>query len=327
MSDVALVAGVSHQTVSRVLNTPDAVRETTRERVTQAMAELGYRPNLAARALARARSPLLGVISAGEARFGPTHALHAVEEAAQAAGYISTHVPAISPTQAREATDHLFSVGVAGIVVVAPTHELADRIVARRRDTPVVLIAAGAPISEGVSVVAVDQELGARLAVRHLAELGHTRIHHLSGPPRWFDAHTRVIGWQEECHALGLEQGLLVEGGWDAADGFAATNRLLAAGASVEAIFAANDLMALGAIRALRMRGLDVPGDVSVVGFDDAEGTDFYLPPLTTVRQPFAHVGRLAIEVLLTMLDGESATSRSPEPELVVRESAASPRR
>nr|NLD41078.1 LacI family transcriptional regulator [Actinomycetales bacterium] len=321
MSDVAKLAGVSHQTVSRVLNTPEAVRESTRERVVEAMTTLGYRPNLAARALASSKSQLLGIMSAGEARFGPTHAIHGVEQAARLADYLTTHLPATNPAEAEEATQHLLGAGVGGIVVIAPTHQLADQITAHRRNTPVVLLAAGAPVSEGVSVVSVNQELGARLAVRHLAKLGHPLIHHISGPPRWFDAHTRVMGWRTECEALGVEHGLLVEGGWDAADGFAATNTILASGAPLGAIFAANDLLALGAIRALRKRGLSVPEDVSVVGFDDSEGADFYVPSLTTVRQPFALVGRLAIEVLLRMIDGEPASSSSVEPELVVRES------
>lgn len=324
MADVAKVAGVSHQTVSRVLNSPEAVRETTRVRVTEAMEKLGYRPNLAARALASSRSALLGIMSSGEARFGPTHAIHGVEEAARLAGYISTHVPATSPEEAKGATDHLLNAGVAGIVVIAPTHDLTNQITAHRRNTPVVLVAAGAPVSEGVSVVSVNQELGARLAVRHLAGLGHRVIHHLSGPPRWFDAHTRFLGWRDECDVLGVDSGLLVEGGWDAADGYDAMTKIMASGAPLGAVFAANDLMALGAISALRRRDLQVPADVSIVGFDDVEGADFYLPPLTTVRQPFARVGRLAIRALLEMIEGAPASTHSVEPDLVVRESTTS---
>lgn len=325
LADVAKVAGVSHQTVSRVINDPDTVKEFTRVRVTEAMAALGYSRNLAARALASSRSRLIGVISAGEARFGPTHALHAVEEAARRAGYISTHVPATSQAEATAAAQHLFAVGVEGIVVIAPTMSQVEEITASRRDTPVVLIAAGAPVVEGVSVVAVNQELGARLAVRHLAELGHSRIHHLAGPRMWFDATTRVAGWRAACEELGVEAGRLVQGSWDARDGFAAANELLRAEPDAAAIFAANDLMALGAIRALRLAGLAVPADVSVVGFDDSEGTDYYLPALTTVRQPFVEVGQQAIRVLLGMIDGDPASSWASEPELVVRESAAPP--
>lgn len=326
MADVAQIAGVSHQTVSRVINAPETVKEATRTRVTEAMAALGYRRNMAARALASARSQLIGVISAGEARFGPTHALHAVEEASRAAGYVSTHVPATSLAEATAAARHLYGVGVEGLVAIAPTMSQVEEIIASRRDTPLVLIAAGAPVTEGVSVVAVNQEHGARLAVRHLARLGHSVVHHLAGPSAWFDAAARVTGWMTECRARGIKAGQLVRGGWDAADGFDATNRLLDSDPGVTAIFAANDLMALGAIRALRLRGLAVPEDVSVVGFDDAEGTDYYLPALTTVRQPFAEVGGQAIRVLLGMLEGERASLHLSDPDLVVRESAAAPR-
>ena len=192
MADVAQIAGVSHQTVSRVINAPETVKEATRTRVTEAMAALGYRRNMAARALASARSQLIGVISAGEARFGPTHALHAVEEASRAAGYVSTHVPATSLAEATAAARHLYGVGVEGLVAIAPTMSQVEEIIASRRDTPLVLIAAGAPVTEGVSVVAVNQEHGARLAVRHLARLGHSVVHHLAGPSAWFDAAARV---------------------------------------------------------------------------------------------------------------------------------------
>lgn len=323
MMDVAKLAGVSHQTVSRVLNDPDAVRPATREAVLAAMQRLKYQRNMAARALASQRTHLLGVITAGEARFGPTNALHAVAEAARKAGYIASSMPATSVSETVEATGHLFNAGVDGIVAIAPTRTETNRITSARRQTPVVLIAADAPTSEGVSVVAVDQREGARQAVRHLASLGHRRIHHISGPREWFDAETRVIGWKEECAALGLEPGELVETTWDADGGYNAATELLAREPHPTAIFAANDLLALGAMQALRRAGLSVPDHVSMVGFDDTEGADFYMPPLTTVRQPFADVGTLAISVLLEMIAGAPERFQCIPPTLIERESTA----
>lgn len=321
MADVAQIAGVSHQTVSRVLNNPASVKVATRERVEAAMAELDYQRNRAARALARSTSEVIGIISSGEAWFGPTRALRAIEDAARAAGYVPTHVPVPVPADTEWAVDHLLSLDADGIVVIAPTTHAVAAIADRSLNRPVVLVAAGAKPAPGISVVAVDQVLGARLAVRHLAELGHTRIHHISGPPEWFDAAARVVGWREECAALGLREGLLAQASWDAADGYTAANELLDQDPALSAIFAANDLLALGATSAIIQRGARVPEDISVVGFDDIEGADYFIPALTTVRQPFGEVGSLAIETLLQMISGGPPALRISEPHLVVRKS------
>ena len=326
MADVAQVAGVSHQTVSRVLNDPATVKEETRARVLAAMSTMGYQRNMAARALARSASELIGIVSTGESRFGATHAIHAVEEAARQVGYMSTHVAATSVAEIENVMGHLLAAGTDGIVVIAPTRQQAADIISHWSAAPVVLVAASAPTREGVSVVAVDQELGARLAVRHLASLGHRRIHHISGPLAWFDAATRVAGWRSECEILGIEAGREIEGGWDAVDGHAGMNRLLDEDPGLTAVFCANDLLALGALRALWLRGRKVPEDVSVVGFDDMEGADFFAPPLTTVKPPFADVGRLAITVLLDMIASQSDSVSTLDPHLVVRQSTA-PRR
>lgn len=323
MADVAKVAGVSHQTVSRVLNDPESVRADTRERVSAAMAQLGYQRNRAARALARSASDVIGVISAGGGRFGPTQALHAVEEAARKAGYVATHVPV--STGGVGQSEHLAALDAQGIVVIAPTTELVDEIMTEWREKPVVLVAAGAKTGPLVSVVAVDQDFGARLAVQHLAELGHRRVHHIAGPEEWLDAASRVIGWRAECEDLGLEPGILVQATWEAKDGYTATEELLDADPDLTAIFAANDQLALGAIRALAAHGKQVPADVSVVGFDDIEGAAYFTPALTTVLQPFDEVGAQAIEVLLGMMAGAPVDRRTLEPQLVVRESAAPP--
>lgn len=321
MNDVAQRAGVSHQTVSRVLNAPDKVHPETRERVREAMEELGYRRNLAARALARSRSGLLGVLSSGDGRFGPTQAIHAIELAARRAGYITTHAPAPEGTDTRRALSHLLDAGVEGVVVVAPTMPLVQLMRTEPLGVPVVLVSALAKATPGISVVAADQEAGARMAVGHLIAQGHTRISHISGPPGWFDSLARLEGWQAELAAHDLTPAVLVRGGWDARDGYDGVHELMRDPRGTTAVFTANDLEALGAVRAFNELGLRVPEDISLVGFDDIEGSDFFLPPLTTVRQPFADVGRRAIGVLIEMVDGAPSHAEFLLPTLVVRDS------
>ncbi|WP_240646166.1 LacI family DNA-binding transcriptional regulator [Georgenia sp. SYP-B2076] len=327
MADVAAVAGVSHQTVSRVLNNPDAVRPDTRERVLVAIRALGYRRNPAARALVTRRTRLIGVINPGEARFGPANTTIAIEEAAREAGYATTLTIMRDARHetVEAALEYFLGLGVDGIVVIAArTHvaAAADELAGR---LPVVMVAAGLQATASLHVVAVDQELGARMATRHLIGLGHREVVHVSGPNDWFDARARVAGWRKEMREAGLEVSALVAGGWDAAQGYEVARRMARDRRLPGAVFAANDQMALGMLRAFQEAGVRVPEDVSVVGFDDVAGSEFFSPPLTTVRQPFAAVGRRCIEVILGALDGRSPSTTLIPPELVVRSSAARP--
>lgn len=328
MADVAAVAGVSHQTVSRVLNSPSAVRPETRERVEAAIRELGYRRNPAARALVTRRTGLIGVVNPGEARFGPANTTMAIEEAAREAGYATT-LAVMRDAQATTvdaALEFFLGLGVDGIVVIAPVTQVAAAANELASQLPVVLVAAGLRPTSELRVVGVDQEAGARLATRHLIDLGHRDIVHVSGPNDWFDARSRIVGWRREMHEAGLEVPPLVPAGWDAVDGYDVARTLVREHRLPTAIFAANDLLALGILRAFHEAGVRVPEDVSVVGFDDTEGAGYYEPPLTTVRQPFAEVGRRAIEVLLEALAGHRSESRMIPPELVVRASTGAPR-
>ncbi|UNX54466.1 LacI family transcriptional regulator [Georgenia sp. TF02-10] len=325
MADVAAVAGVSHQTVSRVLNNPELVRPDTRERVTEAMRRLGYRRNLAARALVTRRTGLIGVVNPGDSRFGPSSMTIAAEEAARAAGYATT-LAIMRDGQAADATlEHFRQLRVDGVVVVAPVTEVAAGAKELSQELPVVLVAAGLTGTSAFRVVTVDQAAGARMATRHLLEHGHTEIVHVAGPSSWYDARARMVGYRAEMHAAGLEVPPLVSGGWDPADGHRVARQLLADGRPPRAIFAANDLMALGILRALHEAGVRVPEDVSVVGFDDISGAAYYEPPLTTVRQPFADVGREAIAVLLGMIAGTETSDAMLLPRLVPRASVAPP--
>ncbi|WP_375422979.1 LacI family DNA-binding transcriptional regulator [uncultured Friedmanniella sp.] len=327
MQDVAQLAGVSHQTVSRVLNGHPSVRPETRARVQAAIGSLGYRRNSAARALATNRSSTLGLLAASSSRSGPVSTLVAVEEASRAAGlYVNvTSLSVYDPASVRAALDHFLDQAVEGIIAIAPVQAAVDAAAAGARDLPTVVLAPPGPAGDASLHVAVDQRQGARSAVRHLLGLGHRRIAHLGGPSAWLDAAERAAGWRDELAAVGLPVTEILPGDWTAASGFAAAQTWPADGPT--AVFAANDLMALGLVRGLTERGLRVPADVSVVGFDDIEVSGYSRPPLTTVRQDFGDLGRAAVRVLLARLAGEWPTAPTLiEPELVVRASTAGPR-
>jgi DNA-binding LacI/PurR family transcriptional regulator len=334
MTDVAAVAGVSHQTVSRVLNAHPSVRGETRERVLAAIEELGYRRNSAARALATARSATLGVVTTGSALFGPTSTLVAVEGAARDEGYFVSvaTLRAHDAAEMHQVLEHLMAQGVEGIVVIAPQDDVAAAVESFRAPVPVVVVAAlehDGDAPPATLSLAVDQRRGARLATEHLLDLGHRDVVHVAGPQDWFDARERAAGWREALEARGLAPTRPRVCSWSAEDGYAAGRDLaeaVVAGEGPTAVLAGNDQLALGILRALWERGLSVPGDVSVVGFDDVAGAAYFVPPLTTVRQPFGTLGARCVAMVLAALAGEPVEAARIAPELVVRSSTGAPR-
>ncbi|MGO2052429.1 LacI family DNA-binding transcriptional regulator [Glutamicibacter sp. 287] len=332
MADVAAVAGVSHQTVSRVLNDHPNVREGTRVRVLEAIKELGYRRNLAARALATAQTRTIGILTIGSEFFGPQSTVLAVEAAARAQGYFvtMTSMDSYDFGGAVTALNHLTDQSVDGVVVVAPHDKVTAAIDDLKLKVPVVVVAArtDVPAGDPVHYVYVDQRDGARQATEHLLSLGHRKIVHVSGPSGWFDATERNIGWREAMAAAGYDAVEFPAESWLAPSGYAAGVSLaprVKAG-EITAVFASNDYLAIGLLRAFWEAGLSVPEDVSVVGFDDLQIAEFYIPKLTTVRQPFADVGRAA---LTELLGGERGLQepRMIAPTMVVRASTAPPPR
>lgn len=324
MHDVARLAGVSHQTVSRVLNAHPNVSNGTKERVLQAIAELGYRRNTAARALVTRRSETIGVVTMGTTLFGPTSTFLSVEAAAREAGYFVSVASLTRMDQAALSStfEHFMNQAVEGVVVIAPHLAVVPAVATLKPTMPLVLVA-DAPVNKAFTSVSVDQALGARLAVRHLVELGHRDIAHIAGPQDFFDGVIRVDGWRQELRTHGLTPGALMVGDWSADSGYALGRARIAEGAP-DAFFVGNDLMALGLIRALTDAGLTVPGDVSVVGFDDIDGSNYFTPALTTVRQDFVSVGKECIAALLAELNGEPVGPPTPvAPQLIVRASTA----
>ncbi|MET0694469.1 MAG: LacI family DNA-binding transcriptional regulator [Propionibacteriaceae bacterium] len=329
MQDVARVAGVSHQTVSRVLNGHPRVRPETRDRVLAVIADLGYRRNSAARALVTSRSGTIGLLTPRSILYGPVSTLISVEEAARTAG-LFVSVASLRNYDASSVTaalDHFMDQGVEGIIVIAPVPEAVRVASELASQVPMVLIAADTASGPGYQTASVDQELGARLATRHLIDLGHAEIAHVSGPADWLDARARRRGWERELLDAALVDRPPIDGGWTAEGGFRAGQHLLAE-EPPSAVFAANDLMALGLIRAFTEAGLHVPSDISVVGFDDIDGASHYLPPLTTVRQDFSALGERCVELLRGQLaEDETPSTVVMAPELIVRASTTNPSR
>jgi DNA-binding LacI/PurR family transcriptional regulator len=303
MAQVAERAGVSHQTVSRVLNDASLVKEETRLRVVAAIEELGYRRNFAARLLATNRSRRIGMVTAHLALHGPSMIALAVQEAGQDRGYDVSLVglPEFSFAALQNAVDRLSDQAVEAIVVAVPHRDAVEMTRSLQLGIPVVMVqgvTAGQPLSVGI-----DQEAGARLAVGHLLDLGHRHVAHVSGPQGWIEARQREAGWRAAHDERGLLPGPELEGDWSSASGHRAGSRI-AQDPDVTAVFAGNDFMALGVLHALHASGRRVPDDVSVVGFDDVPQSAYYWPPLTTVAQDFSELGRRALAVALVAVQG-----------------------
>lgn len=321
LMDVAVLAGVSAMTVSRVLNAPDRVRAETRARVMAAVRELDYRPNQAARQLVTGRSGVLGVVSIDTTLYGPASTLYCIEQAARRAGYNVSiaSLPSLSRRSMEEGVQRLRAQAVDGVIIVAPHESAADGLRHLPPEMPVVAVDAGDDIP--VPVAKVDQQAGARRVTRHLLSLGHETVWHVAGPADWLDANGRIEGWRGVLEAAGREVPEVLRGDWSARSGYQ-LGRRLCENPDVTAVFVANDQMALGVLRALREAGRRVPEDVSVAGFDDIPESAYFWPPLTTVRQDFGEVGRHAFHLLLDFMAGhEPEARRLVEPELVVRES------
>jgi DNA-binding LacI/PurR family transcriptional regulator len=325
LEDVAEVAGVSHQTVSRVVNNHPNVSKATREKVEAAIAELGYRRNTAARSLVTRRSQTIGVLASELSQYGPANTLLGVEHAAREAGYFVSiaALREVGPDSIADAVGHFMDQAVDGIAVLVPHSDTLA--VLEQMNLPVPVVAVGSAGSDLVSGAMVDQRTGARLAVEHLIKEGHRRIGHVAGPAGWTDAAQRAEGWRAALREAGLDESLLVEGDWSAGSGYA-IGRRLASGLTATAIFVGNDQMALGLLRAFTEAGVRVPDDVSVVGFDDQPEAGYFTPPLTTVRQDFEELGRRCMDIMLKEIEsGAAVSSTVVKPELVLRASTAAP--
>ncbi len=329
MHDVARLAGVSHQTVSRVLNGHPNVRPATRDRVVKAIRQLNYRPNALARGLVTRRSRTIGVISFDTRLFGPASTLLAIEHAARAAGYAVTisSLASLDATTVRSAVAALAGQPVDGAIVIAPRESAAQGLRDLRPGLPLVAVEAG--YGGETPVVSVDQFGGAKLATDHLLSLGHRTVWHVAGPADWLEARERVEGWRASLADAGAAAPPLLRGDWSPEAGYRAGLELVGR-PDVTAVFAANDQMALGVMHAFYERGLRVPTDVSIVGFDNIPESAFFIPSLTTVSQDFDEVGRRGLKLLVDIMDGDPEHVEQPDrvpAALVARHSSAAPGR
>jgi len=323
INDVAKAAGVSAQTVSRVANGKDIVRPQTRDRVIAAMQQLGYRPNGAARALKAGRYRNIGVIMFTLSSYGNMRTLESIASEATTAGYALTLIPLDAATQASVsgAFARLSEQAVDGIIIVIEAHLLHQADIELPTGMPVVVVDAGARAQR--PVVDTDQAQGARLATEHLLGLGHATVWHIAGPEESFSAERRRRSWEDTLRGHGATVPRVLRGDWSAESGYRAGLRL-ADDAEVTAVFAGNDQMAIGALRAFHERERPVPDEISVVGFDDMPESANFWPPLTTVHQHFEEVGVRALSALLRQVEGEEPAEPSLVPtELVVRQSTA----
>ncbi len=312
--DVAALAGVSPQTVSRVLNEHPSVRDETRRRVRDAMLTLGYRVNNAARTLGTSRTRTLGVIASNAALFGPSMGVVALEAAARAAGrWVTTaYADAEDEASIEASLEHLLAQGVDGVVMVVPRVRSVARLARMHPDASILAL----PSDGGAR-----QETAAALVVEHLVGLGHRRIARVGGPADWLEEAARARGFEHALSAAGLAPAAHWRGDWSAASGARLAAEVAAGVRSgrLTAVALANDQMALGLVSALAAESIRVPGDVSVVGFDDNTDSAYYLPALTTVRVDVDGEARRTVARAL----GLQTTDAVVDPVVVVRDSTA----
>jgi DNA-binding LacI/PurR family transcriptional regulator len=325
MADVARAAGVSQQTVSRVINGSTRIKPETRRRVQDPIDRLGYRPNPAAQALVRGRTSTIGLISTPTS-FGPTRIKRTIWQVAQSSELFVSAVTlsVLTRPSLDAAVEHLMRQLVEGIIVIAGQDEALDLARSRKVSVPIVIVKGD--LSRAEWSVGVDQVTGARMATRHLLDLGHREIAHLGGPQHWSEARARHEGWRAEMFAAGLRPPEPVFGDWSAEFGYTAGMRL-ATDRDVTAVFTANDQIAIGLLSALHQSGRTVPDDISIVGFDNQPEAAYLIPPLTTISQDFPAVGRQAIDTLLLAISASSAPDQNLiQPELIIRSSTSTPK-
>lgn len=327
LADVAEMAGVSQQTVSRVVNNQGPVAARTRARVMEAVGQLNYVPNRLAQGLARQRTHSIGFATNDISLHAPSQLTSGIERAAREAGLslVVSIVPGYGVGQVTQTVRALKERQVDGVLINASLGSADAAEIARRfPDLPCVFM--DVPADAPVNAALLDQYHGAALAARHLVDLGHTRIACIHAPQQAVAEHSRLQGWQDVLRERGLAMVAQQEGDWSPASGYREALTLLASGVPFTGVLVGNDQMAVGVLRALWERGLSVPGDVSVIGYDDTAESALLIPPLTTVRQDFPTLGQRAFGHLKALLDGQTLSRVTlTRPELVVRVSTAPP--
>ncbi|WP_103064194.1 LacI family DNA-binding transcriptional regulator [Actinomyces qiguomingii] len=325
LSDVATAAGVSSQTVSRVLNNHPSVRPGTRQRVMAAVTALGYEPNLAARSLASGSSGAVGILLAASLSHGMSEVFAALARAVREHGseFILATADGTDPASVTAALAHLRGYRVDSIVVLAQRADVLAVLSTQRDQDRIIVVISGQHAFASLRTVGIDQALGERLATQHVLDQGRRRLLHITGDLAWQDATERLSAYQAVCAEAGVPGRWIGTDAWTGETGARVARRLLESGLP-DAILAANDDIALGVCHELLAAGVRVPEDVAVVGFDDIPQARWSTPSLSTVIQDFDMLGRQALALTAEALDGGSAESMTLTPELVVRDSSRS---
>ncbi|MEW5868746.1 MAG: LacI family DNA-binding transcriptional regulator [Chloroflexota bacterium] len=307
IKEVASVAGVSTQTVSRVLNERPDVSSETRERIKEIIKELGYQPSALARSLIQHRSHTLGVVTAGLKYFGPSKTLSGIVSAAEEASYslILKELPSFDEDNIDPIFQAFISRHVDGIIWAVP--EIGENhcwVNGQSIELDIPLIYLTMEPRKNISVVSIDNYLGGEIAVRHLLEQGYQHIAHLSGPLDWWEARQRMAAWTDVLAGAGLEvkDTHCVEGNWSSSSGAQAIEKLFMQYPEMDAIFVGNDQMALGVMQYILQKGLRVPEDIGLVGFDNIPESAFFCPPLTTIQQDQYSIAKLAVEEMIQII-------------------------
>jgi DNA-binding LacI/PurR family transcriptional regulator len=321
--DVAAAAGVSYQTVSRVINGSPSVRDSTRELVRDAVTRLGYRPSRAARVLAGGPAQAVTVLTSNTTLYGQRAVIQGIEEAARAADFAMgvRVIESEEPEAVSNAIDRAAELGTA-IIVIAYDRAGARALAAMPPDVPVVGIVEtpDGDTGDGKPWVWIDDRKAAAEATTYLLSQGHRNVHYVSIPSST-DNSQRLVGWRTALEAAGVRPPQPLEGGWQPRSGYEA-GLVLARDPAVSAVLCGNDDLALGVIRAIRQAGRSIPDSISVVAFDDTPLSEFYSPALTTVKLDFTELGRVAFTALREQSAGTPAAPACPEPRLIVRESS-----
>ncbi|RCX00263.1 MULTISPECIES: LacI family DNA-binding transcriptional regulator [Kosakonia] len=326
--DVASHAGVSYQTVSRVINDAAHVSPRTREKVLAAMAKLHYIPNRGAQQLAGKRTKTLGLLTSDLALHAPSQIASAVKSRAgqAAASVIISMLEQHDAASCSAALQELLAQRVEGVLINVPLDDaLAQQLAAQAAPTPVLFLDVGE--TAAVNSLVFDAMQGARLGVEHLLAQGHRQIALLGGPRTSVSARTRFAGWLTALQQAGLTPCASAHGDWSAASGYEKAHSLLACNQLPDAVLVANDQMALGVIRACVEKGIDVPAQISVVGYDDTADSAWFSPPLTTIRQAFKEAGERSVDWLLSPSAQGDVTGQTRLPVMLIERHSTAPAR
>lgn len=334
IKEVARAAGVSTQTVSRVVNERPDVSPETRQRVQDIIDKLGYQPSEVARSLIQQRSYTLGVITAGLKYIGPSMILNGITDGAEAIGYaiLLKELPKFDAADVEPIFQSLLARHVDGIIWAVPEVGENQRWLKQKSPAlPVPLIFLTAPSYAELPSVDYDNYRGGRVATKHLLEQGYRNIGHISGPLEWLSARLRKEGWQDSLREAGIDPSGLrwVEGNWSSGSGERAFNLLLKEYPEMDAVFVANDQMAIGVLQVACKNGIKVPQSLGVVGFDGLAESAYLWPPLTTMHQDFHTLGCTAVQELVEIIESrwkgvasEGSRNIVLQPELIIRESS-----